>query len=121
MKSKKKEELDKIIADENLDKEKTYRFVQNAFEKGMVETAGTEISDILPPMSFFTKDNVRQTKKKNVIQKLFDFFDKFFVLTNTFMDDDPIEYDQTDEEDDENLSMVAEDSEEYKIDSNENK
>ncbi len=120
MKSKKKEELDKIIADENLDKEKTYRFVQNAFEKGMVETAGTEISDILPPMSFFTKDNVRQTKKKNVIQKLFDFFDKFFVITNTFMDDDPIEYGQTDEEDDENLSMVAEDSEEYKIDDNEN-
>ena len=81
----------------------------------MVETAGTEISDILPPMSFFTKDNVRQIKKKNVIQKLFNFFDKFFVLTNTFMDDDPIEYGQTDDEEDENLSMVAEDSEEYKV------
>ena len=81
----------------------------------MVETAGTEISDILPPMSFFTKDNVRQIKKKNVIQKLFNFFDKFFVLTNTFMDDDPIEYGQTDDEEDENISMVAEDSEEYKV------
>ena len=30
------------------------------------------------------------------------------------MDDDPIEFGQTDDEEDENLSMVAEDSEEYK-------
>ena len=30
------------------------------------------------------------------------------------MDDDPIEYGQTDDEEDEILSMVAEDSEEYK-------
>lgn len=68
-----------------------------------------------------TLDNVRQTKKKNVIQKLFDFFDKFFVLTNTFMDDDPIEYGQTDDESDDNLSMVAEDREEYKVEEDENK
>ena len=34
------------------------------------------------------------------------------MLTNTFMDDDPIEYGQTDDEEDDNL-MVAEDKEEY--------
>ena len=35
---------------------------------------------------------------------------------DAFLDDDPIEYGQTDDdEDDENLSMVAEDNAEYKV------
>ena len=50
-------------------------------------------------MSRFSKTNDRQTKKKNVISKLLDFFDKFFVLTNTFMNDDPIEYVEQDNKD----------------------
>ena len=99
MNSKKKEELDIIIVDENLDKEGTYKFVEDAFEKGIIETEGTGISSILPPMSRFSKTNDRQTKKKNVISKLLDFFDKFFVLTNTFMNDDPIEYVEQDNKD----------------------
>ena len=44
MNSKKKEELDKIIGEENLNKEKTYNFIQRSFEQGKVETNGTEVS-----------------------------------------------------------------------------
>ena len=99
MNSKKKEELDIIIVDENLDKEGTYKFIEDAFEKGIVEIEGTRISSILPPMSRFSKTNDRQTKKKNVIRKLFDFFDKFFVLTNTFMNDNTIEHVEKDDKD----------------------
>lgn len=41
MNSKKKEELDKIITEENLNKEETYNFIQKLFEHGRVETTGT--------------------------------------------------------------------------------
>lgn len=63
MNSKKKEELDKIIAEENLNKEETYNFIQRSFEQGRVEINGTEVSTILPPMSMFTPNNDRQEKK----------------------------------------------------------
>ena len=41
---KKVEELDTIIADENLDPEETYTFVQNAFRDGNLTTTGTAIT-----------------------------------------------------------------------------
>ena len=82
MNSKKKEELDKIIAEENLNKKETYNFIQRAFEQGRVETNGTEVTDILPPMNMFTPTNDRQEKKNKVIDKLLEFFDKFFGITN---------------------------------------
>lgn len=82
MNSKKKEELDKIIAEENLNSEETYNFVRRSFENGSVETTGTEIAGILPPMSRFSQNSNRSEKKNNVITKLMDFFDKFFSITN---------------------------------------
>lgn len=82
MNSKKKEELDKIIKEENLNRERTYKFIRKSFEQGKVDTNGTEISDILPPMSMFSKDNSRQKKKNKVIDKILEFFDKFFSLSN---------------------------------------
>ena len=85
MNSKKKEELDKIITDEGLNKEETYNFIQRSFEQGRVETNGTEVSTILPPMSMFTPNNDRQEKKNKVIDKLLEFFDKFFSITGNKM------------------------------------
>lgn len=83
MNSKKKEELDKIISDEGLNKEETYNFIQRSFEQGRVETNGTEVSNILPPMNMFTPTNDRQEKKNKVIDKLLEFFDKFFSIANS--------------------------------------
>ena len=81
MNSKKKEELDKIIDDEGLNKEETYNFIQRSFDKGRVETNGVEVSNILPPMNMFTPTNDRQEKKNKVIDRLLDFFDRFFSIT----------------------------------------
>lgn len=81
MNSKKKEELDKIINEENLNKEGTYKFIQRSFEQGRVETNGTEVSNILPPMNMFTPNNEYQEKKNIVIDKILEFFDKFFSIT----------------------------------------
>ena len=82
MNSKKKEELDKIIKEENLNREETYKFIKKSFEQGKVETNGTEVSEILPPMNMFTPTNDRQEKKNKVIDKLLEFFDKFFSISN---------------------------------------
>lgn len=81
MNSKKKEELDKIIVEENLNKEEAYRFIQRSFEQWRVETNGTEVSNILPLMNMFTPYNERQEKKNIVIDKILEFFDKFFSIT----------------------------------------
>lgn len=56
--------------------------IKKSFEQGKVETNGTEISDMLPPMSMFSKDNNREIKKRGVIDKLKEFFDRFFSLSN---------------------------------------
>ncbi|MBQ8472559.1 MAG: type I restriction endonuclease subunit R [Bacilli bacterium] len=85
MNSKKKEELDKIISDEGLNKEETYNFIRRSFEQGRVETNGTEVSNILPPMNMFTPTNDRQEKKNKVINKLLEFFDKFFSISSNKM------------------------------------
>ena len=85
MKSKKKKELYIIIVEENLNKEETYSFIQKSFEQGRVETNGTDVSKILPPMSMFTPNNDRQEKKNKVIDKLLEFFDKFFSITGNNM------------------------------------
>ncbi|MEE0700032.1 MAG: type I restriction endonuclease subunit R [Bacilli bacterium] len=83
MNGKKKEELDKIIKEENLDPNLTYNFIQRAFENGSVETNGTGVSEILPPTSMFTKTNDRLKQKNNVLYKLMNFFDKFFSISNS--------------------------------------
>ena len=75
-------ELNQIIADENLNKEKTYKFIKNAFRDGLVQTTGTEIVDLLPPVSIFSKDNNITVKRETVIDKIIGFFNKFFGISN---------------------------------------
>lgn len=85
MNTKKKEELDTIIKEENLNSEETYEFIRKSFNKGNIEENGTDIVDILPMMSRFSKDNDRFKKKQKVIDKLLEFFDKFFNITGNKM------------------------------------
>jgi type I restriction enzyme R subunit len=78
---KKIEELDKIITDENLDKDETYKFIQNAFRDGSVQTTGTGIAKALPPVSRFSPTGERTKKRETVLGKLIAFFDKFFDIS----------------------------------------
>lgn len=79
--AKRAEELDRIIADEGLDAEATHAFVEAAFRDGAVQPTGTAITKILPPVSRFAKAGGHSTKKRTVLQKLGDFFDRFFGLS----------------------------------------
>ena len=79
---KKLEELDTLIAQENLRQDKTYAYVQSAFRNGRVVTTGTSLSEILPPLSRFSQDGNRSVKKQQVATKLQEFFEKYFDITD---------------------------------------
>ena len=78
---KKLEELDSIITAENLDKDATYNFINNAFKDGYIQITGTAITKVLPPVSRFTPDGERTKKRDTVIEKLSAFFNKFWDIS----------------------------------------
>ncbi len=82
MNTRKREELDKIIEEEILDREKTYEYLRRSFERGGIETAGEDLANILPKMSFFNDTEKRNIKRKTVIEKLIEFFNKFFGISD---------------------------------------
>ncbi len=71
-------ELNMIIEDEHLKREETLQFIEDAFIDGAIKTIGTDIDEILPPMSRF--DKKRAEKKEAVIQKLLIFFEKYYGI-----------------------------------------
>ena len=78
---KKIEELERIIKDENLDRDATYTFVKNAFRDSNVATTGTAITDVLPPVSRFSQTGERSKKRESVLTKFTSFFEKFFDIS----------------------------------------
>ncbi|MFN6377981.1 MAG: type I restriction endonuclease subunit R [Flavobacteriales bacterium] len=84
--NKKLEELDQLIIDECLDKDETYKFIQNAFRDGYVQTTGTGLAKILPPVSRFTPTGERTQKRDSVIEKIKAFFNRFFGISGSDID-----------------------------------
>lgn len=73
----KKEELEKIISEENLKPAETKAFVENSFRDGYIQSNGTDIAKILPPISLFTPSGERTKKRETVIEKLTAFLNRF--------------------------------------------
>ncbi len=78
---KKIDELEKIIGNENLDHDETYKFIRNAFRNGGVSTTGTAIANVLPPVSRFSPGGERTKKRESVLDKLTRFFERFFDIS----------------------------------------
>ena len=114
VKEQKEIDLKNLITEENLDETETRKFLDNSFRDGQVKTTGTDIEKILPPMRRFGGCN-RTEKKQTIIDKIKKFFEKYFGLENSTIEDDEIVYDVTDDEGNEYLDMVAEEGEEYKV------
>ena len=72
-------ELAEIIAKEGLKDAETRKFVDYSFRDGNMKTTGTDIDKIMPAMSRFGGGN-REMRKKNIIEKLMSFFEKFFGI-----------------------------------------
>lgn len=70
-----------MTIEEGIKANKTYEFIRKSFDRGSVEENGTEVVNILPQMSRFSVDNDRAKKKQRVLDKLIEFFDKFFSIT----------------------------------------
>lgn len=102
-----RKELDTIIEEEHLSEKETKKFMDQAFDDGYVTTTGVAITKVLPPMPIFGGGAAnRETKKNIVLEKLQNFFSKFFGLfSGGFFKPTPVQYIQ--EEDDE-LPMAAE-------------
>ncbi len=75
----KKKDINELIASENLKPEPTNKLLNNSFRDGELKTTGKEVDKILPPISRFGGGD-RATKKRNVIEKLKAFFDKYLGL-----------------------------------------
>lgn len=74
----KETELKALIETEKLKSDETRRFVNNALRDGNLRTTGTDIDEVLPPMSRFINPGERDRKKQGVINKLLLFFEKYW-------------------------------------------
>jgi type I restriction enzyme R subunit len=79
--TKRREELDEIIKQENLNHDETYKFMQNSFRNGYITTTGTDLAKVLPPISRFTPTGERSKKRESVLYKLTLFFERFFTIS----------------------------------------
>lgn len=113
VKEQKETDLKNIISEENLNEIETRKFIENSFRDGQVKTTGTDIEKILPPMRRFGGGN-RTEKKEQIVKKVKKLFEKYFGLENYADKEERLKYDITDKEVQNDLSMVAQDSEEYK-------
>jgi len=75
----KETDLATLIGEEKLKQEETRKFINNSFRDGSLKTTGTDIDRIMPPVSRFG-GGYRGAKKQGVIEKLIQFFDKYFGL-----------------------------------------
>ena len=73
----KETDLTALIAEEKLKEEETRKYIDNAFRDGTLKMNGTEINDLMPPVSRFGGGN-RAGKKQGIIDKLMAFFEKYF-------------------------------------------
>lgn len=77
---KKKEELQKIIIEENLKEKETFEFMEKSFRDARVETYGSEIPNLLPKINPFGKKSNYMEILNKVMGRLLDFFERFMNL-----------------------------------------
>lgn len=77
-----RKEIETIIEEENLNRSKALDFIEQSFRNGEIRESGTGIADILPPMGLFGNAGARRAeKKKNVVRRLKEFFDRFYDIS----------------------------------------
>ncbi|QEK04785.1 type I restriction endonuclease subunit R [Treponema phagedenis] len=76
-KHKKELKIRELIKEENL-KDGSIRFIEKSINKGYVETAGTDLDSLLPPIS--RKQGAREAKKKTVLQRIGDIVKVFIGI-----------------------------------------
>ena len=85
-------ELQAIIREEGLREKETRKFVAQSFADGYVTSTGIAITKVLPPMPIFGGGAAnREKKKQTVLNKLTNFFNKFFGISSDTIPAEPLE------------------------------
>lgn len=74
---KKQEEFDRIVAEEHLKAGLAGQFIIDCFKKGYVDTDGTGIVSMLPPVSRFAPSNAYEVMKNRIVDRLNQYFGRF--------------------------------------------
>ena len=74
------QQLEDIIASENLKHDETVEFMRHSFQIGEVERFGDRITKCLPPMPLFGANNQRSIVKQRVLERMLDYFDRFYDI-----------------------------------------
>jgi type I restriction enzyme R subunit len=74
------QELEQIIEDENLEGPATRVLMDQAFRSGQIQTAGTGLSRVMPAVSIFSPSGEHERQRNRVIEKLQNYFERFFTL-----------------------------------------
>ena len=71
----------RFIQEEDLVPTEALKFIDQAFKTGEIKESGTAIVKVIKPVSMFGKNNSgvsRSQKKQSVLDRLIDFFNRFF-------------------------------------------
>ncbi|WP_086739008.1 type I restriction endonuclease subunit R [Erythrobacter colymbi] len=77
---RKESELEGIITAEGLNADETRGFIDNAFRDGAIPTSGVGITKIMPPVSRFARGGEHASRKRSVMEKLTEFFERYYGL-----------------------------------------
>ena len=80
VRKKMQEEINDIISSEHLKDAPARKFIRESFDNGFVQTDGTEIAEIMPPINPFKKAAGREKKKSEILDKIKAFFNRFYDL-----------------------------------------
>lgn len=83
VRQRRERELGTLIEEENLREPQARAFVDYSFEMGEVRTTGTDIAEILPPMSFFGRTADGESRgevKVRVLKKIIELFERYRTI-----------------------------------------
>jgi type I restriction enzyme R subunit len=80
VREQKEKDLTTLIGEEHLKEQETRKLVDDSFSDGSLKTTGTDVDQIMPPVSRFGKNNDRTARKMRIIDKLKAFFEKYFGI-----------------------------------------
>lgn len=73
-------ELEQIIEDESLEGAATRVLMDQAFRSGVIQTAGTGLARVMPAVSIFSPTGEHERQRLRVVEKLQNYFERFFTL-----------------------------------------
>jgi type I restriction enzyme R subunit len=77
LQAKATEEITRVITDHRLSTPEAFGFVAQSFASGEVDTSGTALANLLPPMSLFKPNNARETAKQAAAKALEVLIERF--------------------------------------------